>query len=307
VVTAIIATLIGLLLPAVQSAREVARGMQCRSNVKQLALAMLLHESSHGFFPSGGFGWQWDGDPDRGVGRSQPGGWAYATLPFMEQIGLHQMGTDWQPDVITSQQRDGARNRNEIAVSTFVCPSRRSNKLYPRDGRPMHHNASPLTSSAALDYAANAGSHFFFSGGPPLPVPTPSFDWTLFVDARSNGVSYAKSQVTIAHIKDGTTKTYLLGERYLNPDNYENGMDETDDFGIYEGCAFDTYRWTAEPPFQDRRGVSRSASFGSAHLSSWCVAMCDGSVRGMGYDSDPTVHRTLGHRYDGQVTLPIGD
>jgi prepilin-type N-terminal cleavage/methylation domain-containing protein len=307
VVIAIIATLIGLLLPAVQSAREAARRIQCSNNLKQLALAMLLHESTHRFLPSGGYGWQWDGDPDRGVGPNQPGGWAYVILPFMEQISLHQMGADGQRDVITSQQRDGARDRNAVPVSTFVCPSRRANRLYPRDGRAMHHNASPLSLSTAIDYAANAGSHYFWKDGPPAPMPTSTFDWTPFVDDRSNGVSYTRSQITISQITDGTSKTYLLGERYLNPDNYENGKDETDDFGIYEGCAFDTYRWTANPPFQDTRGVAKSDSFGSAHTGSWQAAMCDGSIRRKGYDLDPTLHRNLGDRRDGQMISTSGD
>jgi len=307
VVIAIIATLIGLLLPAVQSAREAARRIQCKNNIKQLALAVLLHESNHRFFPSGGFGWQWDGDPDRGTGPDQPGGWTYAILPLMEQMSVYQMGADGQRDVITSLQRDGARDRNGIPIATFVCPSRRANKLYPRDGRPDHKNASPLSLSAAIDYAANAGSHYFWTAGPPLPMPTSSFDWSAFIDTRFNGVSYARSRVKINQISDGTTKTYLLGERCLNPDNYENGRDETDDFGIYEGCAWDTYRWTTNPPFRDTRGVDRSDSFGAAHESAWHVAMCDGSVRGMGYDLDPTLHSNLGACNDGQLIPNTGD
>jgi prepilin-type N-terminal cleavage/methylation domain-containing protein len=92
VVIAIIGILIALLLPAVQAAREAARRAQCRNHLRQLAVAMLTHESTHGFFPSGGWGHRWTGDPDRGTGYRQPGGWAYAVLPYLEGSSAELMG-----------------------------------------------------------------------------------------------------------------------------------------------------------------------------------------------------------------------
>ena len=80
VVIAIIAMLVTLLLPAVQAAREAARNTQCLNQVRQMALAWLNHESAQGFYPSSGWGWRWQGDPDRGYGKDQPGGCFYDIL-----------------------------------------------------------------------------------------------------------------------------------------------------------------------------------------------------------------------------------
>ena len=92
VVIAIIGILVALLLPAVQAAREAGRLTQCKNNLKQVGLAVQNHMNLYKYFPTGGWGWNWTGDPERGVGKTQPGGWAYNILPFIDEIPLHDMG-----------------------------------------------------------------------------------------------------------------------------------------------------------------------------------------------------------------------
>ena len=101
VVIAIIGILIGLLLPAVQHARESGRIAQCANNLKQIGVALQHHESEHGTFPTGGWGWGWIGDPDRGTGLAQPGGWIYNILGYLEMQNLHDMGMGIDPAAVS--------------------------------------------------------------------------------------------------------------------------------------------------------------------------------------------------------------
>ena len=66
--------------------------MQCKNNLKQLALGCLNHEQATGRFPTGGWGWAWTGDADLGTAQRQPGGWIYNLLPYIEQRALHDLG-----------------------------------------------------------------------------------------------------------------------------------------------------------------------------------------------------------------------
>ena len=127
VVITIIGILIALLLPAVQAAREAARRAQCSNNLKQISLGCLNHESAYGFFPTNGWGPLWVGDPNRGAGYSQPGGFVFCVLPYVEQAAVYQLGMG-----ITSNAALVAANTQRLPtpVATFNCPSRRAAKAY---------------------------------------------------------------------------------------------------------------------------------------------------------------------------------
>ena len=125
VVITIIGILIALLLPAVQAAREAARQLQCKNNLKQLALGCLQHESLTKRLPTGGWGYVWTGDADRGTNWRQPGGWFYNILPYIEQQALHDMGAGL-PDAAKNAAH---MQRLGVPLSIFYCPTRRRRSL----------------------------------------------------------------------------------------------------------------------------------------------------------------------------------
>jgi prepilin-type N-terminal cleavage/methylation domain-containing protein len=169
VVIAIIAVLAGLLLPAVQSARESSRRATCANHVAQLSKALLLNESAFGSYPSAGWGDQWLGVSERGSDMQQPGGWTFAILPYIEQQPLAKAveGTTAGAAAAAYAQLVNAR------VPEFVCPSRRGGSPLPlaagatfKTGVDTAIAIVPAT-AVRVDYAANSGS-----GGscPPLTV-----------------------------------------------------------------------------------------------------------------------------------------
>ncbi|MCX7424671.1 MAG: DUF1559 domain-containing protein [Planctomycetia bacterium] len=303
VVIAIIGILIALLLPAVQAAREAARRAQCANNLKQLGLGAVMHEEAHRFYPSGGWGYYWIGDPDRGYGKSQPGGWIYSILPYIEQTDLHELGAG----LPTAQKQEAAKTVVMTPLTVVTCPSRRSAKAYPIWAGALK-NCPGVTLSAKTDYAINCGSYQGFETAGPgseAEVDNGTYTWTV---ANLNGISYQISEVRVADIKDGTTNTILIGEKYLEPDQYTTGATGGDNECMYGGPNVDNYRATQYAPgssidlrpLQDRAGLVMPWSFGSAHASGAHFSFCDGSVRSISYEVDPGVFMLLGSRNDGQ-------
>ena len=333
VVITIIAILIALLLPAVQAAREGARRLQCSNNLKQLALAMVHHEGQYGFFPSGGWNWEWCADPDRGTGREQPGGWPYPVLPYLEQMALYNLGSDFQPNAWTPTQWAGAVQRTQTPLAVHTCPTRRRCTMYafaPLLGEPCFdgqgnytaYGSNSVSRTARSDYAANAGDQTvqwvngIVTNLSQAASLTATHSWPN-VDAGpvagqpgtgpATGICYFRSQVRMSDITDGASNTYLLGEKYLCPDHYYDGLDLGDAGVLYLGYNNDTHRATyyndslcvGYTPRQDAAGEEDVYCFGSAHPVSFNAAMCDGSVQSINYSIDGETHRRLGNRKDG--------
>ena len=327
VVITIIAILIALLLPAVQAAREAARRTQCTNNLKQMAFACLQHEQANGYLPSGGWGWLWGPDSDRGFGRKQPGGWHFSILPYMGLDNLHDMSMGQNYLAIT--------NMIAMPVSTFICPSRREATVTPygcgtTGGCPYmqirQFPASDYPNTAKTDYAANGGDgpcagsnpNVPGSGSPPgcystadgISAATTAHDY-LWGSNHPTGVINAASECKMADITDGASNTFLIGEKYLDPDYYSTGSDGGDDAGWATGYDYDVDRWVAvggavQMPIQDTPGIGGGLdlNFGSAHANNLNMAFCDGSVQAINYSIDPETWRRLGNREDGLTIDP---
>lgn len=302
VVIAIIGVLVALLLPAVQAAREAARRIQCRNHLKQFGVGLLVHESTHARFPSGGWGFLWVGDPDRGFDRNQPGGWVYNLLPYIDQFNLHQLGAHQAPE----QKRRSARIMAASPPPLFYCPSRREARNYPTyfDFYNIEVPNSPFN-VARIDYAINAGdSAATYEAGPGPPSleegDVPGRSWPNFGPV-STGLIYVRSEISLADVHDGTSNTYFVGEKYLDPEHYEDGRAGYQDQCALIGDDYDINAWTAleDRPRRDTPGLDQWRLFGSAHASSFHIALCDGSVQDVSYDVDPETHRRLGNRRDG--------
>jgi hypothetical protein len=175
---------------------------------------------------------------------------------------------------------------------------------------------------ARADYAANAGdielledvcepifpTSLCQADNNPPPGWPPTKASTRLPDGNFafNGTFFCGVNVKYSTITDGLSKTYLVGERYLNPDHYDTGLDHGDDWSMWSGYQDDNCRSTFfnpatgdnRVPLQDTPGVEDPRRFGSAHPSGCFMAYGDGSVDLVAYDVDAEVHRRAGHRFD---------
>jgi prepilin-type N-terminal cleavage/methylation domain-containing protein/prepilin-type processing-associated H-X9-DG protein len=306
VVIAIIGILVSLLLPAVQSAREAGRQTQCRNNLKQMGLGALEHVEKWTRYPTGGWGWSWVGDPDQGTGQNQPGGWVYNLLPYTDQQNLHDLGVGLNVGSVSSWPTSAKMTAATTMVSTplamVYCPSRRAVQGYTQTYTPFNANSAAL--QARSDYAVNSGDvggdEFF--PGPGTISDGMSASYGGWHDTSGyTGVCFERSMIRVDHVRDGTSKTYLFGEKYLNPDCYANGADAADNENAYVGMDNDLYRMAENPPMQDTAGIGDTFVWGSAHSGGFNMVFCDGSVHFISYAIDMTTHAALSDRRDGAV------
>jgi prepilin-type N-terminal cleavage/methylation domain-containing protein/prepilin-type processing-associated H-X9-DG protein len=298
VVIAIIGVLIGLLLPAVQRVREAAARTECANHLKQIGLAACAHESTYRFYPSGGWSGKWLGEPDRGNGKSQPGGWIYQILDHVEQGTLRRAGAGLP-------RQDQLRANNDTAgfqLPLFLCPTRGLRGAHPNAEHSAYLNTLGEPDSLAhTDYGACAGSD---KNDEPAASPG-SLDqgdntaWWVsqsLLTPKWNGVVFQRSTVRTTDIKAGTSNTYFAGEKYLDAAAYYSGTDEGDDESCYIGMDNTNVRCTYYPPMRDTPQNYDGYRFGSAHPTGLNMVFCDGHVAFVDYGIDAGVHRKAGDR-----------
>ncbi|MDZ7618560.1 MAG: DUF1559 domain-containing protein [Patescibacteria group bacterium] len=292
VVITIIGILISLLLPAVQSAREAARRLQCSNHLKQLGLALHNYHLSHRQFPIAQFVYIDAHTPDGWLRH----GWFYAVLPYMEQQAL----ADAYQAHLGQSPRAGSFSYTDMPDKSAVVPG----FMCPSDGaNPKVHNASSATNQQGFhgNYVLNGGSTFFNEGGHANST-------------KLNGLFQVLSGIRIEDIRDGTSNTLLASELILVPDGAV-GTGQEDIRGRYHnvrhaGALFST-RYPPNTSEPDRHnycintirqapctytGTDVIVSARSYHPGGVTTAMADASVRFISESIDATLYRGLGTR-----------
>jgi prepilin-type N-terminal cleavage/methylation domain-containing protein len=338
VVIAIIGILVALLLPAVQAAREAARRMQCQNNLKQLGLAMHNFHDTYGHFPHAGRHWQFHVGFDQSgspwLDGRQGSGWGMQILQFIEQQTLLDGGGPKvdrdRNGTITDLERSKAIH--EAAIPAFYCPSRRPARAHrPNQDWYRFHTygngvyidrsaRTPQYGHGQTDYAAAVGRHLNNRGRcagshgviirtqnprqSARGLPAPEYARQAFIP------------VTMAGIADGTSNTFILGEKRLRIDRLGNYQGD-DNEGYASGWDQDVVRqacWQWAPTSdcvggnnrRDKRGIrcgSGRNRFGSSHPGGFQVVMADGAVNFLVYEMDLEMFRRMGNRHDGEPVI----
>lgn len=201
VVIAIIGVLVALLLPAVQSAREAARRMQCQNNVKQLGLALHNYHDTHMIFPPGAI-WPVESEIEKKNNGNLGPNWVIMLLPFVEQQNLYN-SFDFTKSICDSTNAGPRSTR----LSFMLCPSDSYNR------KPFNGSANSGTNAlgdnwARGNYGANGSLAFMTvtQHNSNSGATEKSGGWQ---DARKRGVMGANISLAIGGITDGTSSTIL--------------------------------------------------------------------------------------------------
>jgi prepilin-type N-terminal cleavage/methylation domain-containing protein len=315
VVIAIIGSLVALLLPAIQAAREAARASECRNNLKQIALATLNHESVFKVFPPARLRAREDYG-DNNCESSQPS-WIVRIMPFLES---NAAASRWKLYQTYESHDDATRNFN---FSIFVCPTRRGiEEARIESGMVEQDIVYPcgcsstevvkLTGGAVTDYAGNHGD---YTGG--------SEDWKFSYWRGGNGTGVIISsepvcnaegpinwanKISYKDLLDGASNTALVGEMHIPAGRLaqvpENGP-------MYNGKDLPAFARIGGPGIPLARGPEDTTispiGFGSWHPGVCPMAMADGSVRLLDNFTDDRVLQQICRRDDNALPPWIDD
>ncbi|MBD3672959.1 MAG: DUF1559 domain-containing protein [Planctomycetaceae bacterium] len=291
VVIAIIAVLVALLLPAVQQAREAARRSSCKNNLKQIGLALHNYHDTHGSFPSGWIGVDTQMSPNRADVEGISGAsWQLMILPFMDQSPLYN-----QLDFSSFISQEPGPNANAILYTTtitgFRCPS---------DTGPERWNIGEEGSPSTIVQA---------------DLPTANypgvFGTTELHDCEDvgygnncwgNGVFSHNSAIAMRDLTDGTSNTFLVGER---ASRFDVPAGEPAHLSTWVGVipegeeAFARILGGTDHPPNDPSG--HLEDFSSYHEGGAQFVFGDGRVRFISENIDEGVYRGLATRQGGEV------
>jgi prepilin-type N-terminal cleavage/methylation domain-containing protein len=285
VVIAIIAILIGLLLPAVQKVRDAAARMSCQNNLKQFGLAFHNFHDNHGFLP-----------PSRIANDYAT--WAVLVLPHIEQDNMFKL---WNIKLPYANQSPTATAPN---IKVFLCPSRRG------VNSPLSNDTPP---GATSDYAACAGTgtQNNANANGAFPLGTATVDTSV----TPNAIITWSGSVTIPGIADGSSNTFLIGEKHIRATTQLARSEDRSVFfhgnannsRRFAGIASDGTQRPLQLPGNDPAsliaGIS-NAAFGGPHTGVCLFLLGDGSVKPITTKIDINVLTRLAQRNDG---VPVGD
>jgi len=200
VVIAIIGVMVGLLLPAVQSAREAARRMQCSNRLKQLTLGLHNYESTFSSLPAAGV------LPNKENIRQYYPGIIVSLLPFTEQQARYEAiqvrlaaSSDYWVSMFNGPEY-------QTPLPELVCPS-----------EPNGSSPSPHALNARINYMFNMGDGMLKLDA---TWHHPNYVNNQYVQARNRGPFHADNWLKMGAIIDGTSNTLAFSESASAPNGY---------------------------------------------------------------------------------------
>jgi prepilin-type N-terminal cleavage/methylation domain-containing protein/prepilin-type processing-associated H-X9-DG protein len=288
VVIAIIAILIGLLLPAVQKVREAAARTQCQNNLKQMGLAIHNYHDVYKALP-----------PSR-VGP-QHATWFVVILPFMEQDNLYK-----QWDLAKNYYEQSPAVQNAF-VKGYLCPTRRGSPM-PSTQLEVSSTGTPdaqLHPGTQGDYACNGGQ--FYNAIVDHPLCQGAICYANSQVNASGDVTSSQSQTGLKDITDGTSQTFLVGEKHSVRSMWGQSGPSWGEGAIWNGdfprnfsrIAGQT-KWNLGQGPDDLTGPWH-CKFGSWHPGVCQFLFADGHVVALSNGLDMDTLQKLACRNDGKV------